>query len=73
MRESILDTKVKAMDSSTQLLTQWLADESGVTAIEYGLLAALIAVAIVGSVSATGTSLGDLYEKWTSAVIAAIT
>ena len=43
MRGSILDTKVKVMDSSTHFLTQWLADESGVTAIEYGLLAALIA------------------------------
>jgi len=73
MRESILDTRLKAMDSSTQLLTQWLADESGVTAIEYGLLAALIAVTIVGGVGATGVSLGDLYEKWTSAVFAAIT
>ena len=38
------------MDSSTHLLTQWLADESGVTAIEYGLLAALIAVAIIGGI-----------------------
>ena len=61
------------MDSSTHLLTQWLADESGVTAIEYGLLAALIAVAIVVGVSATGIALMDMYNKWTSAVIAAIT
>lgn len=60
------------MDSSAYLLTQWLADESGVTAIEYGLLAALIAVTIVGAVGATGTSLEALYIAWSTAVIAAL-
>lgn len=60
------------MDSSTHLLTQWLADESGVTAIEYGLLAALIAVTIVGALSATGTSLEGIYVAWSTAVIAAL-
>lgn len=48
------------------------ADESGVTAIEYGLLSALIAVAIVGAVSLTGTSLGAMYTVWSSAVVAAL-
>ena len=72
MRESILGSKVKAMDSSTQLLTQWLADESGVTAIEYGLLAALIAVTIVGAVGATGTSLEALYTTWSALVVTAL-
>jgi len=32
-------------------------DESGATAIEYGLLAALIAVAIIATVSALGSTL----------------
>ena len=72
MRESILGSKVKAMDSSTKLLTQWLADESGVTAIEYALLATLIAVAMIGAVSATGASLTDMYDEWTAAVIDAL-
>lgn len=72
MRESILGTKLKVMNSSTHPVTQWLADESGVTAIEYGLLAALIAVAIIGGVSATGTSIEALYIFWTTAVLAAM-
>ena len=72
MRESILDTRLKAMDSSTHLLTQWLADESGVTAIEYGLLAALIAVTIVGAISATGGSLEAVFTAWSTAVLAAL-
>lgn len=53
-------------------LTSWLADESGVTAIEYGLLAALIVIAIIGALTATNTSLTDLYTRWANAVLAAL-
>ena len=60
------------MDTTTIRLVQQFADECGVTAIEYGLLAALIAVAIVGAVSATGTSLGAVYTDWSTAVVAAL-
>lgn len=49
-----------------------LADESGATAIEYGLLMALIVVAIIGGVSATGTSVTHIYDTWTAAVMAVI-
>jgi pilus assembly protein Flp/PilA len=38
-------------------------DESGVTAIEYGLIAALIAVAIVGAVTTVGTNLNTMFGK----------
>jgi pilus assembly protein Flp/PilA len=34
-----------------------LRDESGATAIEYGLIVALIAVVIIGAVTALGTNL----------------
>jgi pilus assembly protein Flp/PilA len=51
---------------------EWMRDESGVTAIEYGLLAALIAVVCVVAFQATGLSLGDVYTAWSSAVIAAL-
>lgn len=37
-------------------------NESGATAIEYGLIAALIAVAIISAVAGTGTNLGTLYN-----------
>jgi pilus assembly protein Flp/PilA len=33
-----------------------LADQSGATAIEYGLIVALIAVVVIGSVTALGTN-----------------
>ena len=37
-------------------------DESGATAIEYGLLAALIAVVIIGAVATLGRTLDDTFE-----------
>ncbi|MDE2183924.1 MAG: Flp family type IVb pilin [Alphaproteobacteria bacterium] len=36
---------------------RFLRDQSGATAIEYGLIAALIAVVIIGALTAVGTSL----------------
>jgi pilus assembly protein Flp/PilA len=38
-------------------LRAFLSDTSGATAIEYGLIAALIAVVIIGAVTAVGTGL----------------
>lgn len=38
-------------------------DEDGITAIEYALIAALIFLAIIGSVAATGTSVQGLYQS----------
>lgn len=42
-------------------LRHFLADDSGATAIEYGLIAALIAVVIIGAVTAVGTSLSTTF------------
>jgi len=39
------------------LLNRFAKDESGATAIEYGLIAALIAVVIIGALTLVGTSL----------------
>ncbi len=38
-----------------------LRDESGATAIEYGLIAALVSVAAVGALTTMGGSLGDMF------------
>jgi pilus assembly protein Flp/PilA len=40
-----------------RLTKQFLRDESGATAIEYGLIAALIAVVIITAVTSVGTNL----------------
>ena len=46
----------------SHLLSRFVRDESGATAIEYGLIAALIAVAIIGVLSALGTSLTTTFS-----------
>jgi pilus assembly protein Flp/PilA len=43
------------------LFARFVRDESGATAIEYGLIAALIAVVIIGAVTAVGTSLSTTF------------
>jgi pilus assembly protein Flp/PilA len=40
-----------------------LKSESGVTAIEYGLIAALVAVAIVTAVTLVGTNLTTVFNN----------
>ena len=42
-------------------ITRFLKDNSGATAIEYGLIAALIAVVIITGVTAVGTSLSTTF------------
>lgn len=44
------------------LIREFLRREDGVTAIEYGLLAALIAVAITVGANAAGQNLGALFN-----------
>ena len=45
----------------SKFLTRFVMDESGATAIEYGLIAALIAVVIVGAVGLIGTNLNTVF------------
>jgi pilus assembly protein Flp/PilA len=42
---------------------QFVRDESGATAIEYGLIAALIAVAIIATVTLVGTELNNTFTS----------
>ena len=42
---------------------RFVRDEDGISAIEYGLLAALIALAIVGTVGTLGTTLSGIFTK----------
>lgn len=40
-----------------------LADESGATAIEYGLIAALVSVAAIAALTVMGTSLETMFNR----------
>jgi pilus assembly protein Flp/PilA len=43
------------------MISRFLKDQSGATAIEYGLIAGLIAVVIITSVTAIGTKLNSKF------------
>ena len=47
----------------SKFVTRFLKNESGATAIEYGLIAALIAVVLVASVTALGTKLTSVFTN----------
>ena len=57
---------------ASRFFRELLQDEAGVTAIEYALLASLIAVVIVGAVTMLGLNLGVLYDGVATAVSDAI-
>jgi len=44
-------------------LINFIRDEKGVSAIEYGLIAALIAVVIITAVTAVGTNLSTTFSE----------
>ena len=52
----------------SEKIRKFAADESGVTAIEYGLIAAGIAVAIIVAVGLLGTELSAMFTAVTAAI-----
>lgn len=50
------------------LVKRFVRDESGATAIEYGLIAALIAVVIIGALQAVGSGLTSKFGQISSAL-----
>ena len=54
---------VEGQNIMMTIAKKFLKDESGATAIEYGLIAALIAVAIIGGVTAVGSNLSTSFSS----------
>ncbi|HMM62896.1 MAG TPA: Flp family type IVb pilin [Mesorhizobium sp.] len=52
----------------TKLISRFYKDESGATAIEYGLIAALIALAIMVGAGALGNALNNKFNDIATAV-----
>ncbi|MBK1796279.1 Flp family type IVb pilin [Devosia sp. WQ 349] len=46
-----------------KIFARFAKDESGATAIEYGLIAALVAVGIIAGASLLGNNLGALFNN----------
>jgi pilus assembly protein Flp/PilA len=51
------------MNQLVTAVKRFVSEEEGVTAIEYGLIAALIAVVIITAVSLVGTRLDEIFTK----------
>lgn len=51
-----------------RIFAQLKSDQTGTTAIEYGLIAALIAVVIITAVTSVGTSLTSTFNSVASAL-----
>ena len=47
----------------TKFVSRFAKDESGATAIEYGLIVALIAVVIIGAVTTLGSNLSTTFKN----------
>jgi len=45
------------------LVTRFIKDESGATAIEYGLIAALISIALIVGAGKIGTAVNNKFEN----------
>ena len=60
-RQSLLAMK-KEDQAMTKFISKFAKDESGATAIEYGLIAALIAVVIISAVTALGTTISSKFQ-----------
>jgi pilus assembly protein Flp/PilA len=50
------------------LVQKFIANESGATAIEYGLIAALIAVVVIAAVTKLGTNLSNKFNTIANAI-----
>ena len=49
--------------SMKSIIARFRKDEDGATAIEYGLIAALIAVVIIGAVQIVGTDISNAFDE----------
>jgi pilus assembly protein Flp/PilA len=54
------------MEKKMNMIKNFLKEDSGVTAIEYGLIAALIAVVIIAAVTLVGTGLSTTFTTVSS-------
>jgi pilus assembly protein Flp/PilA len=60
--------QVKEIAIMLKVIRTFAKDESGATAIEYGLIAALVSVAAIGALTAMGNSLSTMFNTVSSAL-----
>jgi len=57
------------MNAMRHLLQELLADEHGATAVEYGLIAGLIVVALLSGLTSVATANDDTYQLIEDAIV----
>jgi pilus assembly protein Flp/PilA len=57
---------------AARLALRFFRDDAGATAVEYGLIVTLIFLAIVGAVSAFGTSSTTMYNRISSTIASSV-
>lgn len=60
------------MDKAEPSLSNLWRDETGATAIEYALVAALISVAVIAGASALGVNIGAVFDSISASITAAV-
>ena len=65
-------SSTSSMERDNQLMLSFFKNRQGATAIEYGLICALIFLVIVVSVTTLGVNLGTLYDDIASKVTDAL-
>ncbi len=63
------------LNGATVMIAKMIAfigDEDGATAIEYGLIAALVSVAAIGALTAMGNSLSTMFDTVSTALSVAV-
>ena len=60
------------MKNVKNVLVRFVTDESGTTVIEYGLIALLISIGIIGALTVMGATLGGLYVAIENALAGAV-
>ena len=59
---------IEAMNYLRSMLTSKVRSERGASAVEYGLLVALIAIVIIFAVTALGTNLSGIFTKTANSI-----
>lgn len=54
---------IETMETGMKMIRKFFKDNKGATAIEYGLIAALIAVAAIAAMTNLGTSVGGTFNR----------
>ncbi len=65
---TVTTKNLKGVSTMLAKMIAFVRDEDGATAIEYGLIAALVSVAAIGALTAMGNSLSTMFNMVSSAL-----